>query len=87
MPPRSIRLAWHALAFLPVACAALLLALGSNPALAAPEKVAGGIRFTYTDANAGTVSWAGDFNGWNATDHVKCLIANCGTIGEIQSFK
>ncbi len=67
MPPRSIRLVWHALAFLPVACAALLLALGSNPALAAPEKVAGGIRFTYTDANAGTVSWAGDFNGWNAT--------------------
>ena len=37
------------------------------PAFAAPEKVAGGIRFTYRDANAGSVSWAGDFNGWNAT--------------------
>ncbi len=67
MPPRSIRLAWRALALLPITCAALALALFSANALAAPEKVAGGIRFSYTDANAGTVSWAGDFNGWNGT--------------------
>ena len=26
---------------------------------------ANGIRFTYRDANAGSVSWAGDFNSWN----------------------
>ncbi|MCE9626973.1 MAG: glycogen-binding domain-containing protein [Candidatus Eisenbacteria bacterium] len=45
-------------------CLAAALAL---PALAAPEKTAGGIRFTYRDANAGTVSWAGAFNSWNAT--------------------
>ena len=37
------------------------------PAYAAPEKVSDGIRFTYRDANAGSVNWAGDFNGWNAT--------------------
>src|SRR5688572_21215750 len=28
-------------------------------------KVDGGIRFTYVDAAAGAVSWAGDFNAWN----------------------
>ncbi len=42
------------------------LAAAACGALAAPEKAAGGIRFTYTDPNAGTVAWAGEFNGWNA---------------------
>lgn len=42
------------------ACAAL-------PASAAPRAVPGGIEFTYTDPAAGSVSWAGEFNGWNAT--------------------
>lgn len=50
---------------LPVALVASLL--GAPSAQAAPEKVAGGIRFTYRDANASSVSWAGAFNGWNAT--------------------
>ena len=43
------------------------LAATTSGALAAPEKVAGGIRFTYTDPNAGTVAWAGEFNGWSAS--------------------
>ena len=43
------------------------LAAAAGGALAAPEKAAGGIRFTYTDPNAGGVSWAGEFNGWNAS--------------------
>lgn len=43
------------------------LAATACGALAAPEKVAGGIRFTYTDPNAVTVVWAGEFNGWNAS--------------------
>lgn len=53
---------------------ALLMGLGlwlaaglSTAALAAPEKTAGGIRFTYRDANAASVSWAGAFNNWNST--------------------
>ncbi len=51
---------------------ALLAGLGlllacTSPSLAAPEKAAGGIRFTYHDANAATVAWAGAFNNWNAT--------------------
>jgi hypothetical protein len=45
--------------------AALAATAGGAPA--APEKAAGGIRFTYTDPNAGGVSWAGEFNGWNAS--------------------
>lgn len=47
-----------------LALAALAATAGGAPA--APEKAAGGIRFTYTDPNAGGVSWAGEFNGWNA---------------------
>jgi hypothetical protein len=43
------------------------LAATAGSASAAPEKVAGGIRFTYTDPNAGTLGWAGEFNGWNGT--------------------
>jgi hypothetical protein len=43
------------------------LAVAAGGASAAPEKVAGGIRFTYTDPNAGSVSWAGEFNGWNTS--------------------
>lgn len=37
------------------------------PAAAAPTAVPGGVRFTYTDPNAGTVAWAGGFNNWNAS--------------------
>jgi len=48
-----------------LALAGLAAAAGGAPA--APEKVAGGIRFTYTDPNAGGVFWAGEFNGWNAS--------------------
>ncbi len=43
------------------------LAATAGGASAAPEKAAGGIRFTYTDPNAGSVSWAGEFNGWNTS--------------------
>jgi hypothetical protein len=50
----------------------VLLALAGSAATAswapaAPEKAAGGIRFTYTDPNAGTVAWAGEFNGWSTS--------------------
>jgi hypothetical protein len=48
-------------------CALALWATAATTAVAAPEKAAGGIRFTYTDPGAGSVSWAGVFNGWNAT--------------------
>jgi hypothetical protein len=54
-------------AFLIVLLALAGLAATVSGALAAPEKAAGGIRFTYTDPNAGTVVWAGEFNGWNAS--------------------
>jgi hypothetical protein len=54
-------------AFLIVLLTLAGLAATASGALAAPEKVAGGIRFTYTDPNAGTVVWAGEFNGWNAS--------------------
>ena len=43
----------------------VLLAATAGVAHAAVTKVAGGIRFTYKDAAAASVSWAGDFNGWN----------------------
>ena len=43
------------------------LAAAAGGAAAAPEKAAGGIRFTYTDPNAGGVSWAGEFNGWSTS--------------------
>lgn len=45
------------------------------PAGAAPEKAAGGIRFTYKDSNAKSVAWAGAFNNWSTT-------ANAMTKGE-----
>ena len=41
--------------------------VGPHSAEAAPEKTPAGIRFTFTDPNAGSVSVAGAFNGWNAT--------------------
>ncbi|MCC6651365.1 MAG: hypothetical protein IT348_09490 [Candidatus Eisenbacteria bacterium] len=47
--------------------AALTLVATAAAALAAPEKVAGGIRFTYRDANAAKVAWAGAFNNWSAS--------------------
>ncbi len=59
---------------------ALLLAgatlLAAASAFAAPEKVAGGIRFTYKDANAAKVSWAGAFNNWNGTANPMTKDAN-----------
>ncbi len=48
-----------------VSIAALVLTAGA--AWSAPEKVAGGIKFTYRDPNASTVCWAGEFNSWSAT--------------------
>jgi len=48
---------------------ALLVSLWAATATAAPSKVPGGIRFTYEDAYAKTVAWAGAFNDWNATAH------------------
>jgi hypothetical protein len=55
------------LASLPAACALLLTLLAGSPASAAPQKVAGGIQFTYKDPNAGSVAWAGLFNNWSPT--------------------
>ncbi|MBI5170242.1 MAG: hypothetical protein HZA61_12200 [Candidatus Eisenbacteria bacterium] len=59
---------------------ALLLAgatlLAAASAFAAPEKAAGGIRFTYKDANATKVSWAGAFNNWNGTANPMTKDAN-----------
>ena len=46
---------------------AVLWACAALPAAAAPRAVPGGIEFTYTDPGAGAVTWAGEFNGWNAT--------------------
>jgi hypothetical protein len=46
------------------ALAAALLAPAASPA---PSRAPEGIRFTYTDPNAGAVSWAGAFNGWSTT--------------------
>jgi hypothetical protein len=46
---------------------ALLGAAWATIVTAAPEKVAGGIRFTYHDAGAKSVAWAGAFNGWSMT--------------------
>lgn len=46
--------------------AAAALACGAAAA-AAPSKAPGGIRFTYEDAYAQSVYWAGAFNGWNGT--------------------
>jgi len=54
-------------AYLIVLLAMAGLAAAACGALAAPEKAAGGIRFTYTDPNAGTVVWAGEFNGWSTS--------------------
>lgn len=41
--------------------------LTGTPAGASPEKVAGGIRFTYSDPAARSVAWAGAFNNWSTT--------------------
>lgn len=66
MAPRSPRPSLRGL--LLVSAMAFVATLGfAAPARAVPEKAAGGIRFTYTDANAAAVFWAGDFNAWNAT--------------------
>lgn len=67
MRSRSLRSVWRELARVLAASAMLLTALGIVPAFAAPEKVSGGIRFTFTDPNASTVAWAGEFNAWNGT--------------------
>jgi hypothetical protein len=54
---------WWSIVIVSIALAAL--AAVAPVARAAPEKAAGGIRFTYTDPNAGTVAWAGEFNAWS----------------------
>ncbi|MBK7367333.1 MAG: glycogen-binding domain-containing protein [Candidatus Eisenbacteria bacterium] len=56
--------------------AAAVLVSAAHDAFAAPEKVAGGIRFTYKDANATKVSWAGAFNNWNGTANPMTKDAN-----------
>ena len=53
----------RALAFVASAAALLLAA----PAHAAPQAVSGGVQFTYSAPKAGSVAWAGDFNGWSGT--------------------
>lgn len=53
----------RALAFV-ASTAALLLAAAAH---AAPQAVSGGVQFTYSAAKAGSVAWAGDFNGWSGT--------------------
>ncbi|MCC6348198.1 MAG: isoamylase early set domain-containing protein [Candidatus Eisenbacteria bacterium] len=50
---------------LALATALAAFALGPAPAAAAPQAVAGGIRFTYSAPNANTVAWAGEFNAWS----------------------
>ncbi len=51
-----------------LAAALVLAALCFGAAVqATPQAVPGGVRFTYTAPNATTVTWAGEFNGWNAT--------------------
>ena len=48
--------------------AVLVCGIGqSGPAEAAISKAATGIRFSYVDASATSVTWVGDFNGWNTT--------------------
>ncbi|MFN8588947.1 MAG: glycogen-binding domain-containing protein [Candidatus Eisenbacteria bacterium] len=56
--------------------AATLALSAATAAFAAPEKVAGGIRFTYKDGNASNVSWAGAFNNWNGTANPMTKDAN-----------
>ncbi|RPJ42882.1 MAG: hypothetical protein EHM19_09750, partial [Candidatus Latescibacterota bacterium] len=48
------------------ALVSLALLAAAGPAAAGVESADGGIRFTYTDPNAGAVSLAGAFNNWNA---------------------
>lgn len=64
MRPRLLMGAIHGLV---AATIGLALATGAGAAWAAPEQVAGGIRFTHTDPNATAVSWAGAFNNWSTT--------------------
>jgi len=50
-----------------LAASVAALVLAAATAHAAPQAVAGGIQFTYSAPNAGTVAWAGEFNGWSTT--------------------
>lgn len=52
---------------LALAASAAAVSLAAVAAHAAPQAVAGGVQFTYSAPNAGTVAWAGDFNGWSAS--------------------
>lgn len=47
--------------------ALIAIAAAGGGARAGVSRVDGGIRFTYHDASAGAVAWAGDHNGWNQT--------------------
>jgi len=61
MATRLLRQTFHALLLLGAIVFAPLAAH------AAPEKAEGGISFTYLDPNAGSVTIAGEFNGWSPT--------------------
>ena len=50
-----------------VALAAAAWLLAASSVGAAPQKADGGIRFTYADASAQAVFWAGEFNSWSPT--------------------
>lgn len=64
---------------LALATALAAFALGPAPAAAAPQAVAGGIRFTYSAPNANTVAWAGEFNAWSpSANPSRRVMAGCG---------
>ncbi|MDI6807567.1 MAG: glycogen-binding domain-containing protein [Candidatus Eisenbacteria bacterium] len=50
-----------------IATVLILAALWTGPSSASLSVTPGGIKFTYTDANAKQVFLAGDFNGWNTS--------------------
>ena len=76
MAPVLRSLTSRTLAFVALAALAVGLLLPGTAAWAAPEKVAGGIRFTYRDPNAASVSWAGVFNNWSPTANKMIKDAN-----------
>lgn len=55
-----------AVAAAPAAAAVAVAAKNGKIKVGAPQKVAGGIAFSYRDKGAGAVNLAGSFNGWSA---------------------
>ncbi|MCP4547226.1 MAG: hypothetical protein GY835_12275 [bacterium] len=47
--------------------AAILLLIAWSASADQPRAVKGGVEFSFNDANAYSVAWAGDFNDWSAT--------------------